>query len=221
VLNETVSIHAAKLYALWLVAQKFVEQGETQIHVHQKSAFPIAATVLLVCDRQPELLDIFLAYLIQKCPYIAPHYIPREKTSSELDYRLRIGYLQKSDGSFETEESYHDRMAGIISLYAAFIQSPHPKHPHGIVFGWQWLATLLNRPPRRVTPIILMAFLSVAGYTLWNSYNRQFAKLLLFIKSHYVQSLPEGCIGAKTRLELYIEDFEKNRRIPLPDGYLA
>jgi nucleoporin GLE1 len=177
--------------------------------------------LLLLPYYGPELLDIFLACLVRKCPYVAPHYLRRENAMTDSEYRLRIGYLQKSDESFETEESYHERMAGIISLYAAFLQSPHPQHPHGIKFAWQWLATILNRPPRRITPVILIAFLQIAGYTLWNSYRRQFAKILRFIKSDYLHRLPEGCVGARTRLELYIEDFEKQQHIPLPNGWIA
>ena len=174
-----------------------------------------------MCDRQPDLLPLFVACLIQKCPYVAPHYIRHDPSISESQNRLNMGYLQKSDNSFESEESYHERMAGILSLYAAFVQSPHPHHPHGVSFAWQWLATILNRPPRRITPVILVTFLHIAGYTLWNTYHRQFSKLLFFIKSDYLHRLPEGCIAAKTQLELYIEDFEKQQRIPLPEGYLA
>jgi hypothetical protein len=40
------------------------------------------------------------------------------------------------------------------------------QNPYGLEHGWTWLARLLNKPPKRITPAIIHAFLEVSSLFL-------------------------------------------------------
>lgn len=60
------------------------------------------------------------------------------------------------------------RIRGIVRLYAAIVSSPPPpvhhshRHPHGLEYGWKWLARVLNMKPHpTLTAAALGDFLEV------------------------------------------------------------
>lgn len=50
-----------KLFCLDLIAQKIVQQGDSQVHLHLHSAFPIADVAVALCTLVPELTPILVA----------------------------------------------------------------------------------------------------------------------------------------------------------------
>jgi hypothetical protein len=68
--------------------------------------------------------------------------------------------------------------------------------------------------------VLLLAFLEHTSYFLAAKYGRQFSKLLLFIRDDYLRRLPTGTTASKTRLELFLGDWEQNGgRFTEPNGY--
>jgi nucleoporin GLE1 len=224
-LSETKGNKDTFLYVIDTMCLNFVEQGDTQVYVHQSSAYAIAMTIVRVIQHYPEMVDVLMGHFLKKSPYVLPRYVVKENGMSDETYKRMLGFVMTSEGAWETEESYHERMAGVIALYAAVLQtaspSTHLPHPRGIEYAWTWLARLCNLPPRRITPSILLAFLQVAGHALYRSYSRQLMKIVRFILDVFLQKMPEGCTGSKMRLEMFVSDVLKHGRFPVPDGYLA
>lgn len=224
-LTETKGKGDAFLYVVDVMCLNFVEQGDTQVHVHQSSSYAVGMTVVKVLQRYPEMVNVLMGHFLKKCPYVLPKYIARDASMSDEVYRRSQGFIMAIDGTWETEESYHERMAGVVALYAAILQTASPNtqlpHPRGIEHAWTWLARLCNLPPRRVTPAILLPFLQVAGPVLYRNYPRQLIKLTHFILNVFLPKVPEGCTGSKTRLEMFLRDVLKRGTYVLPEGYLA
>jgi nucleoporin GLE1 len=73
--------------------------------------------------------------------------------------------MKKRDDEWEKDMHYEERMCGTAALYAAFIQTlPEGVQGTGrtLADGWTWLARLLNMPPRKITPQLLMTFLEAS-----------------------------------------------------------
>ena len=201
---------------------------------NEKSAFRFAAVIVQLWSRFPIFGKIFMAWFVQKCPYIIHYYPNREDFNDDHSYLTACGYTVKSDSKSESEESFLNKMRAMIKIYAAIIQSNAPNNPHDINNGWMWLALILNSPPLpNLTPAILHAFLFISAHKLLSTYQKQFMKLLIFIELTYipmigkVQSISENVIKQTLgQLKLYIEKIMKKlKRNPspneiLPDGVL-
>merc|ERR1719277_1615107 len=101
-----------------------------------------------------------------------------------------------------------------MRLYAAILMSPLPGRseasPHGVEHGWAWLSRQLNLDPwPDITANCIHVFLEVTGHTLWNSYGKQFLKLLEILAYEYLPKIhavtDKGSGGPVTRLQTYLE----------------
>lgn len=214
------------------LAKKFVDQGSQQVSSSVSSAFPIAAVIIGVWSRFPDVGDLILVRFYEECPFLVPFYIPKAAGMSDTDYLATIGYVYK-DGQIEQQDKYLKRMTGIVRLYAAIVSSlPPPSrqeskpHPHGIERGWMWLARMLNLQPRAdYTATALYEFLSVAGHVLMGQYKKQFGKLLNTLVLDYIPKIEKVTAkeksGPVSRLKSFLEKCIKDQKIPIPDGYLT
>jgi nucleoporin GLE1 len=91
----------------------------------------------------------------------------------------------------ESDDQFYNRTAGYVALYAAFCTADIPGHPHGMEAAWRWLARVLNMTPRRVTAVMLLAFLEVGARPLQRAFPRQFPKLVRFVRGRYVPAMLE------------------------------
>jgi len=169
VLEETKHNKALYSYCQDLICKKIMEQGIVQVTAHKDSCYPISLVVVIICSKAPELLDILLAHFHTVCPYTVPQYIPKLQGQTNEEWLLALGYKTfnepgtiPKDSDFEAEDSYFERMSGILSIYAAITQTDYPaSHPFGIKHAWIWLARILNMKPKRITSTILYNFLEV------------------------------------------------------------
>ncbi|XP_065593625.1 mRNA export factor GLE1 [Cyrtonyx montezumae] len=179
-------------FVFYKLAEKFVKQGEEEVASHRESAFPIAAVISGIWEIYPRVGDLFLAHLHKKCPYSVPFY-PAFKEGTPLEeYQRMLGY-QVQDSTMEEQDHFLKRMSGLICLYAALIQLRWPygnnqgAHPHGLSYGWRWLAQMVNMEPVvDVTATLLFNFLEVCGNALIRQYQVQFWKLMLMIQDYYI-----------------------------------
>ncbi|TRZ13404.1 hypothetical protein HGM15179_013707 [Zosterops borbonicus] len=213
------------------LAEKFVRHGEAEVSFHHYSAFPIAVVLSGIWELHPQVGDIFLAHLHKKCPYSVPFYPAwREGTSME-EYQRMLGY-EVHDSTVEEQDHFLKRMSGMIRLYAAIIQLWWPygnkqgAHPHGLSYGWRWLAQMLNLEPLAdVTAMLLLDFLEVCGNALMKQYGIQFWKTMFFVQKSYIPRIEavtsSGHMGCLSRLKIFVQKCLQAEEIPLPKGILT
>ncbi|XP_068104631.1 mRNA export factor GLE1 [Hyperolius riggenbachi] len=227
----TLSQHPEALdFVSYKLAERFVKQAEEEVASHHDAAYPLAAVVSAVWEWHPRVGDLFLAHLYKKCPYAVPYYPIHDKGTSLNDYQRILGY-QVQDSVVEQQDNFLKRMSGMIRLYAALIQTRWPyetklqHHPHGLNYGWRWLAQVLNMEPiGDTTATLLYDFLEVCGNALMKQYQGQFWKLILLIREDLLPRLHKvaepGQMGSLARLQNFIEKAVQQKHIPLPNGYL-
>nr|SVE74214.1 EOG090X0755 [Daphnia barbata] len=215
-------------YCANLLARRLVAQGEDQVNVNPKAAFPIAAIISELWLEFPVFGRLVLAHFYRQCPYIVPYYLPQKEGQSNEDYYKSLGY-RYSGGKVEQQPAYLKRMSGVVRLYAAILISVprrNQPHPHGLEHAWRYLAALLNLPPRNdITATILVEFLTVTGAAMSREYGRQFQKMLHLICTDYFTMIrnvtPKGSGGGPvTRLEEFLHESITKGGIPPPAGQL-
>ena len=94
----------------------------------------------------------------------------------------------------------------MIKLYSAVIQcNIESGHPHGLKYGWNWVARVLNQEPRpAITAAVLDAFLSISGHKMYRYYGRQFAKLIEFIRRDYTKRI-ESVTSKETKRQSLVK----------------
>lgn len=97
-------------------------------------------------------------------------------------------------------------MCGILSLYAAIIQTDAIPNSYGMENGWKWMARLLNMKPRKITPLLIHTFLVVAGSGLMKKYGTQARKLIHVIVEGIIPIIPTAAIASTTKLKLFLEE---------------
>lgn len=219
---------AGVAYCTNLLARKLVQQGEDQVNVNPKAAFPIAAIITELWLEFPAFGRLLLAHFYKQCPYLVPYYVPQQEGQSDEDYYRSLGY-KYTNGRVEQQPAYLKRMSGVVRLYAAVMTSTprrNQPHPYGLDQAWRYLAALVNLRPRSdVTAGILEVFLSVVGHAMTRQYGKQFQKILHLICTDYFAMIhsvtPPGSGGGPAfRLENFLHDSIKAGGIPPPVGQL-
>ncbi|KAJ3180459.1 Nuclear pore complex nucleoporin component [Geranomyces variabilis] len=201
-----------------MLAKKIVKQAESEVAVKRNAAFPIAILCIMLYRKYAEFLDILLGRMSKRCPYVATASFTKRPGEDADAFRLRLGYRKNNDG-WETAEQYGERMAGILSLYAAIMQTTlFADNAHGIQYAWLWLARALNAKPRRVTALLILTMLEIVGFELLQHYRKQAEKMLVFIRDEFLPRNPKESVASGTRLKLFIDEVFKTGRIPPPEG---
>lgn len=87
--NAQVSVQQhplGKVYVTLLISRKFVNQSDTIMSNDAKAEFPLAAIVVALWQKFPEVGQFFLAYLYRDCPFFVPYFLPRIQGQSDEDY---------------------------------------------------------------------------------------------------------------------------------------
>uniref|UniRef100_A0A182JJF9 mRNA export factor GLE1 n=1 Tax=Anopheles atroparvus TaxID=41427 RepID=A0A182JJF9_ANOAO len=217
-----------RTYCTMLMAKKFVSQGDTSISSNASAAFPIAAIIVALWQQFPEFGRFFLAYLYRECPYLVPYYLPQHEGQSKEEYLKSLGYRFADGGVMENHDQYLKRMAGMARLYAAVCitvpsRDERRPHPHGLEYGWRWLANMLNLPPApEITPTLMVEFLQTAGADLHVAYGAQFMKALRALHGVYLKNLSRVDTGGPmARLVGLMEQIMQAGKIEQPEGKLS
>ncbi|NXM66869.1 GLE1 protein, partial [Serilophus lunatus] len=218
-------------FVRYKLAEKFVRQGEEEVSSHRDSAFLIAVVISGIWELHPRVGDIFLAHLHKKCPYSVPFYPALKEGTSMEEYQRMLGY-EVVDSKVEQQDHFLKRMSGMICLYAAIMQVRWPygnkqeAHPHGLSYGWRWLAQMLNLEPLvDVTAVLLLHFLEVCGNALVKQYGIQFWKIMFFIQKCYIPRIEAVTntvqMGCLSRLKSFVQKCLEKKEMPLPKGVLT
>lgn len=258
--------HLAREWLMDFTAKQLANQAEKEVAVFKPLAFPMARVAQNIVARNPDFCDIFWGRLMKRNPFLVPKYPIKEKGESLDDYCKRLRMKRRDDG-WEKETHYEERICGTVALFAgkcrkwlnrliaggahtlfllftlAFLQ----RLPEGTAQsyctlndGWTWLARLLNMPPKKITPHLLLTFLEVgprisganrsrlialcfahqcAGPELMRVYRKQMNKLLRFIADKYTPQMPKDSVAATTRLRLYLEAHRGRSRLAEAEGF--
>ncbi|XP_023167375.2 nucleoporin GLE1 [Drosophila hydei] len=217
----------ARDYCILLMAKKFVSQTDTAISSNPQAAFPFASVIVTFWKLLPDFGKIFLAYMYKESPYLVPYVIPQQPDQSPEQYLKTMGYRITENNELEKPDMFLKRQTGIARLYAAVIITPGrqadgPNHCFGLEEAWRWLThIMLVKPLPDICATMIMEMLQTLGFELWRAYGRNFLKLLLYIQTAYMPQLSaydEG--GPKTRLEMLLSKFLRERQIPQAMGVL-
>lgn len=199
-------------FCFYHAANSFLVTGLKQVLASNKSTYSFAQVMVALMIRFEEFSKILLAFFFEMCPYTVPFYPVRDANDNEVTYSVACGYALK-DGALEDEESFLNKMRGLIKLYAAIIQIYAPNSPLNLRDGWKWLASMLNlEPVGSVSPAVLHSFLSITDLKLKSAYGKQFVKLIQYVKLVYlpkVSALNLRNPQAKVQLETYIDGLLK------------
>ncbi|KAG9414104.1 Nuclear pore complex nucleoporin component [Aphanomyces cochlioides] len=210
-------------FSLDIVASKFAAQ--TRVITEVRSCFPLANVLTMCCVHTPELVDVFLAYLYKACPYTIPHEPKKAPDQSIDEYKLSIG-MEYEEGSktFEPHEKYIQRMTMCVALLSSIMQT-YPfdgkPQPRGLTLAdcWTWIARIVNAEPNVLTSPILLAILETSGYQMFQTYKRQFGKLISLIQNTVVPSLSRdvksGAAASLARLTTFLAQDEIKKE---PEG---
>ncbi|KAJ2784515.1 Nuclear pore complex nucleoporin component [Coemansia javaensis] len=206
-------------WMLNLVAKAIVKQAEREVSVATHAAYPLAATAVLVMQAYPGLADMLMIRLVKKCRYVVPDYLRKQPGQSVDEYIRAIGYKENDSGELETEGIYNERMAGMVALFAAIVQTPGSSgsaSPLPIRLGWTWLARMLNMAPRAISPLLVQTFLSVAGTSMAAAYPRQLPKMLDLLATRWIPEIKATsptAVAARTNLTSYMEEYQRTGRL--------
>ncbi|KAF6003397.1 Nuclear pore complex nucleoporin component [Cyanidiococcus yangmingshanensis] len=205
----TTTTSASAALSAWLhvqIAQRIVAEGAEQVVLSLPSSFALGAVLVRITQTTPSMRSVVLGAFYHQCPYTMPHWYRRRPDESPEHFRIRMGY-RKPDEPFER---YMERMGGYISLFAAMCQTAlqnAPPNPYGLGLLWTWIARLINTKPRRMTALLLVNALEVAGHAMSLRYGTQFGKLLQLIRDEIVPNLPRDAPpGPTARLVHWVED---------------
>lgn len=210
-----------------LLAKKIVLQGSSLISSRPESAFPLAAVTVALWSQFPEFGCLLEANFHRLCPYIVPMFLPQKENMSDKDFYLLRGYTYSEEGVVEKQDKFLKRMSGIFTLYCAICISQPPRflnanNPHGLKYGWKWLASFINlKPEPDICATLLYDFFTVCGSEFSKYYGIQFRKIIKLIVTKYLailDKIDEG--GPKTRLEVLLQNILKTGHIPPPNGLL-
>ncbi|EDV59495.1 nucleoporin GLE1 [Drosophila erecta] len=217
----------ARDYCMLLMAKKFVSQTETAICSNPQAAFPFASVIITFWKLLPDFGKVFLAYMYKESPFLVPYVIPQQPGQTPEQYLKTIGYRLTDKNELEKPDIYLKRQTGIARLYAAVIitqgrKAAGPDQCFELDEGWLWLTHMVNvKPLPDISATMIMEILQTLGFELWRTYGKQFVKLLVYIQNIYMPQLAaydEG--GPKTRLEMLLAKFLRERQIPQAVGVL-
>ena len=209
----------------------FFSHGEEVVAAKPKNAFAVASLIVTIWSKNQDFGQVLLAYLYEKCPFLAPKYPQRPPDISDADYFKMLGY-NISNGVVEDKTMYLKRMSGLSRMYAAITISRLPgndatqvNHPHGLGHIWRILASSMNLEPLNdISATVLYDLLSVTGAFMFERYGNSFKKLLQTLAEQYfpkiTQVTEEGCGGPVARLELFLQKAIASQSIERPSGLL-
>lgn len=210
-----------------LLAKKIVLQGASLVSSQPEAAFPLAAITVALWAQFPDLGNLIEANFHRACPYLVPMFLPQKQGMTDKDFYLSRGYTYSPDGVIEKQDKFLKRMSGIFTLNCAIWISKPPKflnasNPHGLRFGWKWLASFINlKPEPDICATLLHDFFTVCGSEFNLHYKSQFRKMIKLIIREYIcvlEKIDEG--GPKTRLEVLLQNILKTGHLPPPSGKL-
>ncbi|KAG9016023.1 hypothetical protein FRB90_003815 [Tulasnella sp. 427] len=190
------------------LAKAFLLQAETEITAKKDTAFPLARLVLKIIDLgHPMLADAFMARMVGRTGgWSLGAVVTREPGQSDEEFRKAHGHNPNDNA-----QDFMNRLVGIITLYAAILQTPlgasrpvfgqapqpppFPPYCFQLPRLWTLLARIASTPALihdRSASLVLVALINTAGDRLMQVYGKQVVKLVKTIGARCHQDGPVG-----------------------------
>eukprot|EP00127_Corallochytrium_limacisporum_P000827 Clim_evm3s26 gene=Clim_evmTU3s26 len=187
-----------KAYVMDLMSSSLVRQGEAQVSKAQNSAYPIAAVMAGVAEKVPEMIPLYRAHFVKRCPFCLPIIHSSADFPSKNAWRQAMGFDDREpdpddpgpkEVELEKNGPYTIRMSGYIALYAALLQNEYYDQEKKLLpmsLTWTWFARILNAEPHPINVFMMVIFLEVAGHQMSQCYGRQMKKLMALLRDEYL-----------------------------------
>lgn len=180
-------------FAMDLAAQTFVTVGIRLVNSVPAIAKSMASVIngIIIDNHLGSFKDLIIGHLQEQNPYLVPMN-PNfddfaQLEDGEMKFKIACGYNYDTKSQTpEPDEKYLIKMRSMTLLYACILVQGH------LQLAWNWLASFLSLEPQPViTATILQAFLQEASKTLSKTYERQYNKIIDFIRIIYVPKIEE------------------------------
>ncbi|ODV87998.1 hypothetical protein CANARDRAFT_5303 [[Candida] arabinofermentans NRRL YB-2248] len=209
-------------FILNFIAKAVVAQAETEVTVNSASSIPLATLALNLLLLFPELEYYLIARFVKKCPLVIGYTCAVDTEEG----RLRMGWKRKSDGKWEEDVQYNERLSGIATVYAVMtrLRIDHVfvltndvarpvKHPLPISNSWHLVVRALNTPLNLITNVhfcVLGAWWESCAFELLEAYGKQAAKIIRVTCEDWTLSVADRKYSGAARLRLLGEDYAKD-----------
>jgi len=226
--NSTVTANSHKdalIFCKDTLAKKIINIGEQVASVKTETAFEVASIVTELWKIHPDFGVLLYARFKQKCPCLIPYNAEKTNEETDEDYYKSLCY-NYTNGVVEKQDKYVKRMTGIVRLFAAIIVT-ESKSGKALGIGQAWMliaATVKLVPQLDVTAVLLYEILIITGYSLKQTYGRQFIKMLEYINTNFLAKIdavtPIGCGGPVQRLKTLISKVIQVGYVEKPKGII-
>ncbi|ELR15710.1 uncharacterized protein ACA1_378490 [Acanthamoeba castellanii str. Neff] len=153
---------ALHLFCLHHFALRLTHVGRAVVAHHAATAYAFAGLAVGLCVDEPRLARLVLLHFYNACPFTLPYHptLPGDAV------RRRWFRTEGGEGALELDQQ---SMSGLVTLYAAFVQTEPPKgkrHPYGLRHGCAWLVRMLHEPRHLHSISALFHFCSTASFAL-------------------------------------------------------
>ncbi|QBM89046.1 nucleoporin GLE1 [Metschnikowia aff. pulcherrima] len=198
----------------WLlnfVLKAIVAQAESEVIVKPTAALPLGRLAYnLLCNLDG--LEYYLsARFVKKCCLV----IGYTGTIDTEEGRIRMGW-RRSDGKWESEVKYEERIGGILSVWAVitWANTTDELALFDMKAEWRFLARLLNTNMDLIADVHFVAVCSwweAAARNFCQVYGKQGQKLISLVIHEWVPHGKEKGYPAATRLQILGEDLFTRR----------
>ena len=151
----------------------------------------------------PDMWDLFLYHLFKACSILMP--------GSQMS--------EESQKNIEKPDVYYNQIGKYCIMYGFVLARICKKQGSPIkaaAIGWEILANIVSQPPQSgITGELLLKFLQSFGYTLQETYRKQFVKLMEFIVKCYLPKVKESTEGGGqnclTLFQNFIAEYKPNK----------
>lgn len=216
---ETKGNELAYKWILNFVAKAIVSQAEAEVAVHPQTAVSLGSLAVDLTLLFPELEYYLMARFVKKCPLV----IGFTCTIDTEQGRERMGW-RRSEGKWETEDRYNERLSGIAMLYSVMTRlrimptylgySPQAKHPLPISRSWTMLARIADLPMDLVTSVhysVVGSWWDGCGSQFQQAYGRQGTKLMQLLWDNWTSAAADKKYSSAARLRLLGDDWKQGK----------
>ncbi|KAL6945147.1 hypothetical protein ACO0QE_002593 [Hanseniaspora vineae] len=218
-INQTRSSEIAYKWILNFIAKAVVSQAESEVGVKPEAAVPLGKLTLSLMCTYPELLpDFLLPRFVKKCPLVIGYSCPIDTEQQ----RTKMGWKRKSDGTWEDEVKYNERLSGMVTLFTTINRLVVPNvdqmiHPLPMAYSWRLVSRIANTNRELITNThfaVLGAFWESCAHFFLLCYGNQASKLLTLISMDLTNLVSDKKLVSAARLRILAETWQSSGSIP-------
>lgn len=210
----------------WLlnfIAKALIAQAETEVSIKPKMAIPLAKMALNLLLLHPELKEYLMARFVKKCPLVIGFVCAIDTEEG----RAKMGWKRNSEGKYEDDSQYAERLGGIMTLFAVMNRLPLDmtligfeqgmKHPIPMNHSWTLLARVMDAMPSLINDAhftIIGSWWDACSSEFHEAYGQQGRKLLQLVSTKWV-ILGKQC-ASRERLKMLGDDWRNGAQNGLP-----